>query len=669
MNKVEAKNRIDHLREEINLYNHKYYQEDTSIISDREFDLLLEELIGLEKAFPEFFEANSPSQRVGGTVSKSFASVRHEYPMLSLGNTYSEDELLEFDKRIQKGLAAEPYEYFCELKFDGVAISLRYLEGQLVQGITRGDGVQGDDVTANVRTIKTIPLVTHGKVPKKFEVRGEVLLTKAAFAKLNQERLEANEELYANARNTASGTLKMQDSAIVASRNLTCHVYSLLGESLPPTHEESIENLKKWGFNVSPTYQKCNNIQEVITYIHHWDKARHALNVETDGIVIKINSHAQQATLGFTAKSPRWAIAYKYKAEEACTELLDVTYQVGRTGAITPVAELKPVLLSGTTVKRASLHNANEIVRLNLHYHDYVFVEKGGEIIPKITGVDLLQRKESNAPVVFIENCPECGTKLVRHEGEAQHYCPNDKHCPPQIKGRIEHFIHRKAMNIDSLGEKTIAQLYDAGLVGNPADLYSLTLTEVLQLEGFKQLSAENLINGIEASKQAPFDAVLFALGIRHVGKTVAEKLAAHYGNIDALMAADQDDLMAIYEIGDRIADSVIAFFKDPDHQKEIRQLKEAGLNFKIKVSQQAISNQLNGKTFVISGVFSGYSRDELKALIKSHSGKVVTSISGKLNYLLAGENMGPVKLEKARKLGITIISENDFKQLIGEDK
>ena len=665
MSKEAVAARIAELRDQINLYNYKYYQEDTSLISDREFDMLLAELIKLEEEHPEFADPNSPTQRVGGTISKSFATVKHEYPMLSLGNTYSEAELLDFDKRVGKGLAGEEYAYFCELKFDGVAISLKYEQGNLVQGITRGDGVQGDDVTTNVRTIKTIPLVARGEVPARFEVRGEVLLTKQAFAKLNQEKEEAGEELYANARNTASGTLKMQDSAIVAKRNLTCYVYSLLGDDLPPTHEESIHKLQAWGFNVSPTYRKCQSITEVLEYIHFWDEERHKLDVETDGIVIKVNSHAQQQILGFTAKSPRWAIAYKYKAEQACTKLLDVTYQVGRTGAITPVAELAPVLLSGTTVKRASLHNANEIARLNLHYHDYVYVKKGGEIIPKITGVDINRREAGSQPVKFIDKCPECGTRLVRHQDEAQHYCPNEKGCPPQIKGRIEHFIHRKAMNIDSLGEKTIAQLYHAGLVRSPADLYELTLDDILQLPGFKQLSAENLINGIAASRSAPFAAVLFALGIRHVGKTVAEKLASHYKNMDALMAAGKEDLLAIHEIGERIADSLIAFFADPDHRQEISRLKAAGLQFAINEGEGPVSDALNGKTFVISGVFLRHGRDELKDLIKKHGGKVVSSISGRLDYLLAGDKMGPAKLAKAQSLGTNIISEDDFEAMI----
>ena len=664
----EVSKRIQELRRLLNLYNQKYYQEDTSLISDREFDKLLEELTKLEAENPQFFDANSPTQRVGGSITKVFPTVKHEYPMLSLGNTYSSEELLEWDKRVSKGLDGEKYEYFCELKFDGVAISLRYVNGQLSQGITRGDGVQGDDVIANVRTINSIPLVIPEPFPAKFEARGEILLTKNAFQKLNEIRAESNEELYANARNTASGTLKMQDSSIVARRQLTCNLYSLLGDDLPPTHSDSIETLKRWGFNVSPTYKNCSSIEEVIEYISHWHDKRHDLEVETDGIVIKVNSHAQQEELGFTAKSPRWAIAYKYQAEQACTELLDITYQVGRTGAITPVAELSPVLLSGTTVKRASLHNANEIQRLNLHYNDNVYVEKGGEIIPKIIGIDESKRRPGSKPVDYIQNCPECGTGLIRKEGEVQHYCPNEKLCPPQIKGKIEHFIHRKAMNIDSLGEKTIDLLFTQGLVRRPSDLYKLTIEDALRLEGFKELSAENLIRGINASKIAEFDAVLFALGIRHVGKTVAENLASSFKSISALKNASREELIAIHEIGDRIADSLIQYFSDEENAAELLALENAGLKFETDEKEGPISNILNGKTFVISGVFTDYSRDELKDTIKQHGGKVVSSISSKLDYLVAGEKMGPAKRTKAESLDVNIISEGDFNNLIGDE-
>ena len=667
MTKEQAKKRIHELRELLDYYNYMYYQEDTSVISDQEFDKLMAELIELEKAWPEFFDPNSPSQRVGGTITKNFPTVEHEYPMLSLGNTYSVEELREFDNRVRKGLEGESYEYYCELKFDGVAISLKYENGRLVQGVTRGDGTRGDDVTPNVRTIRSLPLVVRKEVPARFEVRGEVLLTKAAFRKINQERLEAGEELFANPRNTASGTLKMQESAVVARRNLTCYVYGLLGPELPPTHAEAMQWLKDWGFPVSPTSKLCRGIQEVFDYIAYWDKHRHELEVEIDGIVIKVNSHAQQEKLGYTAKSPRWAIAYKFKAEQACTELLAVTYQVGRTGAITPVAELEPVQLSGTTVKRASLHNANEIKRLDLHEHDYVYVEKGGEIIPKVTGVDFSRRKPGSKPIRFIDKCPECGTPLVRHPGEAQHYCPNEKNCPPQLKGRIEHFIQRQAMDIDSLGEKTIALLFDKGLVRNPADLYDLKMADILALEGFQEQSARNLLEGIEKSKNAPFEAVLFALGIRHVGKTVAEKLAHHFRNIDNLMNASKEELMAVYEIGERIAESVIAFFNDPDYRAEVERLRQAGLQFSLRDEEMPVSDVLNGKSFVISGVFARHSRDELKALIKKHGGKVLSGVSGKLDYLLAGENMGPAKRAKAEALGVTIINEEEFEKMIAK--
>lgn len=665
MNKNQASKRILTLREEINLYNYKYYRENKSEISDKDFDLLLGELIKLEGESPHLFDPNSPSQRVGGTINKAFTTIKHQYPMLSLSNTYSEQELLDFDMRVSKGLEGERYAYFCELKFDGVAISLIYEDGKLLQGITRGDGVQGDDVTTNVRTIKTIPLVLQNNKLEKFEVRGEILLSKTAFKNLNLEREEAGEELYANARNTASGTIKMKDSAVVAKRGLTCNVYSLLGNGLPESHSASINLLAKMGFNVSDTYKECDSIKEVIDYIHQWDLKRHDLEVETDGIVIKVNNHTQQDDLGFTAKSPRWAIAYKYKAEQASTELLNITYQVGRTGAITPVAELAPVLLSGTTVKRASLHNANEIERLNLHYNDFVFVEKGGEIIPKITGVDSSKRSRNQKAISFIEECPECQTRLVRKEGEVQHYCPNEVSCPPQIKGRIEHFIHRKAMNIDSLGEKTIAQLFESGLVKSPADLYSLEFETASKLEGFKDLSATNLIQGIEASKTAPFEAVLFALGIRHVGKTVAEKLAQHYKNIDNLMAASIESLVDIHEIGERIAQSLVSYFENPVNQEEVNRLKKYGLNFEISKAEELLSNLLNDKSFVISGVFTHYNRDELKKMIKLNGGRVVSAISGQLDFLLAGDKMGPAKRVKAEKLGTNIISEDDFESMI----
>ena len=658
----QAKSRAEELSKLLHKYNHEYYMNDQSLVSDQEFDHLMEELISLESLFPELKTPDSPSQRVGGTINKAFETVAHSTPMLSLANTYSEEELIEFDKRVAKGLEGQNYEYVCELKFDGVAISLQYENNTLVRAITRGDGTKGDDITDNAKTIRSIPLRIDSPLPR-LEVRGEVFMPKAVFEKLNKERAEADEELYANARNTASGSLKMQDSTQVAKRKLDCYLYMLLADG-HESHEEALDKMVQWGFNVSKTYQKCSSIQEVIKYIENWDEKRHTLPVETDGIVIKVNSLEQQNLLGFTAKTPKWAIAYKYKAESACTQLKSITYQVGRTGAITPVAELEPVLLAGTTVKRASLHNANEIERLDLHENDFVFVEKGGEIIPKVTGVDILQRKQNTHPVKYITACPACGTALIRKEGEAAHYCPNTEHCPPQITGRIEHFIHRNAMDIDSLGERTIQLLFEQGWLNRPSDLYKLTYDQLIQLEGFKELSVNNLLNGIEQSKKASFEAVLFGLGIRFVGKTVAEKLIEHFGNIDALMSASFEELVGIQEIGERIAASVISYFEIEDNRKEIERLKEAGLNFVTTVHTKASSN-LEGLTFVISGVFNNYGREELKKLIKSHGGKVVSSISKNLDYLVAGDKMGPAKKDKAEKLQVRIISEEDFESLL----
>ena len=658
----QAKSRIEELSKQLNHYNHEYYMNDTSLISDQEFDLLLQELISLEEQFPELKTQDSPSQRVGGTINKAFETVVHSTQMLSLANTYSEEELIEFDKRVAKGLEGQSYEYICELKFDGVAISLQYENNILSKAITRGDGTKGDNITDNAKTVKSIPLKINSP-HSSLEVRGEVFMPKAVFEQLNKERAEADEELYANARNTASGSLKMQDSSLVAKRKLDCYLYMLLAEG-HKTHEEALQKMKEWGFNVSPTYQKCNSIHEVIEYIEKWSENRHSLPVETDGIVIKVNDLDQQKLLGFTAKTPKWAIAYKYKAESACTQLKSITYQVGRTGAITPVAELDPVLLAGTTVKRASLHNANEIERLGLHENDYVFVEKGGEIIPKVTAVDISQRKPGAPLVEYITSCPACGTTLVRKEGEAAHYCPNTEHCPPQITGRIEHFIHRNALDIDSLGERTIQLLFEKGWLNKPSDLFKLTYDLLIQLEGFKELSANNLLNGIEESKKAPFEAVLFGLGIRYVGKTVAEKLIEHFGNIDALMNASFEELISVQEIGDRIAESVISYFEIEENRMEIERLKSAGLKFVSTLHTKASSN-LEGLTFVISGVFQNYGRDELKKLIKSHGGKVVSSISKNLDYLVAGDKMGPSKKEKAEKLQVRIISEEDFESLL----
>ena len=667
MTPQQAKEKIEVLSKQINYHNDLYYQQSKSEISDYEFDQLLNELIQLEVQFPEFKYDDSPTQRVGGTITKEFNTVVHKYPMLSLGNTYSIEELEEFDARVQKGLGSTDYEYFCELKFDGVAISLTYENGMLVRAVTRGDGTRGDDVTNNARTIRTVPLKIESPIDSNFEVRGEVFMPKTVFTQLNKEREDIGEVTYANARNTASGSLKMQDSSIVAKRKLDCYLYSLIGDNLPvATHAEAIKRLENMGFNISPTYRKCNTISEVIAYVNEWENKRHELPLETDGIVIKVNSIDQQNELGFTAKNPRWAISYKYKAENAITTLNDVTFQVGRTGAITPVAELEPVLLAGTTVKRASLHNANEIARLDLRIGDQVYVEKGGEIIPKVTGVELTQRQSNSEPIIYISHCPECHTELIRNEGEAVHYCPNINGCPPQIKGRIEHYIQRKAMNIDSLGEKTIALLYDQGLVNSPADLYTLTYDNVISLEGFKDLSTTNLLKGIEQSKQTPFESVLFAIGVRFVGRTVAEKLASYFKSMDALSKATFEELIEVPEIGERIAGSIVSFFSDSENVNEIERLKSYGLIFEIdETANQPESDILHGQTFVVSGVFEKYSRDELKEAIKNNGGKVVSSISAKLDFLIAGDNMGPAKKEKAEKLEIKIISEADFDNMI----
>jgi len=668
MTSAEARKEIERLSKVIDYHNDLYYQKNKSEISDYEFDQLLAQLVKLEEQFPDLRLPDSPTQRVGGTITKNFATVVHQYPMLSLGNTYSKEELIDFDKRVAKGLGNESYEYFCELKFDGVSISLIYENGILVKGVTRGDGVRGDDVTANVKTIRNIPLRIKAKdVPKNFEVRGEVFLSREVFKQLNKEREDIGEEVYANARNTGSGTLKMQNSAEVARRKLDCYVYYLLGDKLNiETHADSIALLEKWGFNVSPTYSKAKTVDNIFDYINKWDKKRLELPLETDGVVVKINSLLQQRKLGFTAKSPRWAISYKYKPESQSTQLKSVTYQVGRTGAITPVAELQPIVLSGTTVKRASLHNANEIERLDLRIGDFVFVEKGGEIIPKVTSVDKSKRDKNSKPIAYISKCPECATKLIRHEGEAAHYCPNEKGCPPQIKGRIEHFIQRKAMDIDSLGEKTIGQLYDLGLVKSPADLYDLTKNDLAKLEGFKDLSINNLLTGIEKSKAAPFEAVLFALGIRYVGKTVAEKLANHFKTMEALSSAKYDTLLEAPEVGEKIAESLVAYFKDKESQKEINRLRKAGLQLTlVEKERNILSNSLDNKSFVISGVFEKYGRDELKDIIISHGGRVLSGVSGQLDYLLAGDNMGPAKRQKAEKLGVKIISEQEFERML----
>ena len=668
MKAEEAKKKIQDLTDQVNHHNDLYYQKSKSEISDYEFDQLLNQLIQLENQYPELRLPDSPTLRVGGTITREFATVYHQYPMLSLGNTYSEEELTDFDGRVAKILKGDEYEYFCELKFDGVSISLIYENGLLIKAVTRGDGVRGDDVTANIKTIRSLPLRVKSKnVPAKFEVRGEVYLPKEVFKQLNKDREDIGEETYANARNTASGTVKMQDSAEVAKRKLDCYAYYLLGEdSEVETHADAIHKLEAWGFRVSPTYKKCKDIQAVLQYIKEWEHKRSDLPLDTDGVVIKVNNLEQQEQLGFTAKSPRWAIAYKYKSESISTRLNGITYQVGRTGAVTPVAELEPVFLAGTTVKRASLHNANEIARLDLRIGDYVFVEKGGEIIPKVTGVDIEKRNPMLEPVIYISRCPECSTELIRKEGEANHYCPNEKGCPPQIKGRVEHFIQRKAMDIDSLGEQTIKQLYDLGLVKTPADLYNLTKDDLLKLDKVKEKSAQNMLDGIEQSKSQSFESVLFGIGIRYVGKTVAEKLARHFKNIDALSSASYERLLEAPEVGEKIAQSVLAFFKDTESLNEIDRLKKSGLKFQsTQLEPTLVSDVLGGKSFVVSGIFQNYERDQLKEVIVSHGGKVLSSISGKLDYVLAGDNMGPAKKEKAEKLGVKIISEKEFEDLL----
>jgi len=684
MTAEEAKKSIDDLIEKIDYYNHRYYQDSISEITDYEFDQLLKKLENLEENFPQYKYPYSPTQRVGGAITKSFETVVHKNAMMSLSNTYSEEELVDFDKRISKGLAGQPYEYMCELKFDGVAISLWYENGILARAVTRGDGVRGDDITNNAKTIRSIPLRLKNtkSLPAEFEVRGEVFMPLKVFEELNREKAEKGEALLANPRNTASGTLKMQDSSIVASRKLDCYLYYFYSEEVVVnSHEEAIHLIEKAGFNVSSTYRKCRNIQEVFQYIKDWETKRFELPLDTDGIVIKVNSIAQQKALGFTAKSPRWAIAYKYKAENARTLLKDITYQVGRTGAITPVAELEPVLLAGTTVKRASLHNANEIKRLGLRIGDFVFVEKGGEIIPKVTGVDLENRAKNLPELEYITACPECGTKLIRKEGEALHYCPNEVSCPPQVLGRIEHFIQRKAMDIESLGPETIRGLVEHGMINNVADLYELSFEDLNGLEfkvysdkkdggysvrSLREKSAKNIIDSIENSKKQPFDRVLFGLGIRYVGSTVSEKLTDYFGSMDNLMKATYEELISVPEIGDRIAESVQQYFSEPKNQSLVGRLRQYGLNTEVVENEESNGNNvLEGKTFVISGVFSRVSREDLKDLIKQYGGKVVSSISAKLDFLVAGENMGPSKKQKAEKLKITTINEEDFFRMI----
>ncbi|WP_159517325.1 NAD-dependent DNA ligase LigA [Sunxiuqinia indica] len=661
------KEQIEKLRKELEEHNYNYYVLSAPIISDFDFDMKLKELEKLEQEHPEFHDANSPTHRVGSDINQEFTQVKHKYPMLSLSNSYSKDELQDFDTRVRK-LIGDEFDYTCELKFDGASLSLWYENGELVKAVTRGDGEKGDDVTANARTIRSIPLKLKGdSYPDSFEIRGEVLLPFQVFAELNKAREEAGEPLYANPRNTASGSLKMQNSAEVARRKLDAYFYYVLGENLTKDgHFETIQEAGKWGFKISEYTTKCKNIDEVFDYINHWDSARFDLPVATDGIVIKVNSRRLQNNLGFTAKSPRWAIAYKFTAEQVSTMLESVSYQVGRTGAVTPVANLTPVLLAGTTVKRASLHNADIIEKLNLHVQDVVFVEKGGEIIPKIVNVDESARKPEAEKIEFIKHCPECGTDLIRTEGEAAHYCPNETGCAPQIKGKIEHFISRKAMDIDGLGQETVELLFNEGLINNSADLYNLKAEQLTSLERMGEKSANRILKSLEESKSIPFERVLYALGIRYVGETVAKKLANKLVDIDTIINSSYDELVDIDEIGGRIAESIRSFFDNEDNQSIIQSLKDQGLKFKLSESNlEGRSNKLEGLSIVISGTFEKHSRDELKKLIEKHGGKNTGSISKKTSYLLGGSNVGPSKLEKVEKLGVQVISEDDFLTMI----
>lgn len=667
---MQIEKKINDLRTELHQHNYNYYVLDNPVISDYDFDLKLKELQELEEKHPEFFDPNSPTQRVGGAVTKNFETVRHDYPMYSLSNSYSREELEDWEKRIKK-LVDGKVEYVCELKYDGASISLSYDNGSLTRAITRGDGVQGDNVTANVRTILSIPLNLKGDYPPKFDIRGEIVLPYEGFAKLNAERVEAGEEPYANPRNTASGSLKLQDSGEVAKRPLDCLLYNIIGEKLNiKTQFDGLEKARTWGFKIPQEAKLAKNVDQILEFVNHWEKHRHELPYEIDGVVVKVNDLHQQEELGFTAKSPRWAIAYKFKAEQETSRLKKITYQVGRTGAITPVANLEPVQLAGTVVKRASLHNADQIEKLDIREGDTVFVEKGGEIIPKIVGVDFTRRHPNSNPTKYITHCPECEAELVRNEGEAQHYCPNISSCPPQIVGRIQHFISRKAMDIEGLGGETVALLVKEGLIENYADLYELKKEQILPLERMAEKSAENLINGIEKSKEIPFERVLFALGIRYVGETVAKKLARHYKSIAAISAASEEELTGVDEIGERIAQSVKAFFSLDENRIMVQRLKNYSLQLEIASEDFAHhTDLLKGNTFVISGVFSKVSREELKSLIEENGGKVSGSISSKTNYLVAGENMGPSKLAKAQGLGTKILSEDEFLKMIGKEE
>ncbi|HEY0054971.1 MAG TPA: NAD-dependent DNA ligase LigA [Pedobacter sp.] len=671
MSLFDIQEQMDALVKELNHHNYNYYVLAQPTISDYEFDLKLKQLEELEKQYPEYQDENSPTQKVGGDITKKFETVRHRWPMLSLGNTYSEQDLRDFDDRIRKAIGSD-FEYVCELKFDGLSINLTYEKGKLLQAVTRGDGTKGDKVTTNIRTIQKIPKVLKGSgYPESFDIRGEIFMHRAAFERLNNERLEKDEVPYANPRNFAAGTVKLQDSSEVAKRPLDCFLYFLYTEKrLFKTHWESLQAVSEWGLHVCEHNKLTKNIDEVLEFIHRWKEKRFHLSYDIDGIVIKVNNYSQQEELGFTAKSPRWAISYKYKAEEVETILESVSYQVGRTGAVTPVANLKPVLLAGTTVKRATLHNANEILRLDLHKGDAVFVEKGGEIIPKIIAVNTVKRAENAERIKYLDTCPECGSNLIRKEGEAVHYCPNDESCPPQIVGKMQHFISRKAMNIDGLGNETIETLYRKGLVEHISDLYLLHEKgeELRQMERFGEKSIQNMLDGIERSKQMPFEKVLFGLGIRYVGETVARKIAKHFKNIDSLMSASYEELLTVDEIGSRIAESLVEYFHDPRHLEQLEKLKAAGLQFSTDEKEVSLaSDKLAGKSFIISGVFEDFSRDELSEIIQSNGGKILSSISAKLDYLVAGDNMGPAKLEKAQKLTIPIISDKELLKLLDE--
>jgi DNA ligase (NAD+) len=669
MNHDEAKERIEKLRKEIEEHNRRYYVLNQPVISDFEYDLLINELETIEKKFPEFAVEESPTRKVGSDLTREFRQYEHRYPMLSLGNTYNFEELRDFDSRIARSVSGT-VEYVCELKYDGASISITYVRGRMTTAVTRGDGTKGDDVSANIRTIESIPVNIQGPaIPEEFVIRGEILMPRAVFSNLNRDRAKEGLNLFANPRNAASGTLKILDSSIVASRSLDCVFYFLLGEQLPyDNHYENLMEAASWGFKVTESIRICRNIDDVIKYIEEWESKRGDLPYDTDGVVIKVNSVSQQKELGFTAKSPRWAVAYKYKAEQTITRLLSISYQVGRTGAVTPVANLEPVLLAGTTVKRASLHNADQIFLLDLHLNDMVFVEKGGEIIPKIVGVDYSSRSELNKAVRFIDNCPECGTALVKNEGEANHFCPNYLHCPPQIKGRIEHFISRKAMDIEGLGEETIDLLYSKGLIRNIADLYTLKPEQLIPLERMGEKSAGNIIFSIRESVNIPYHRVLYALGIRHVGETVAKTLASRFTELDKLISADQETLTAVREIGPKIASSIISYFSDQENIEIIRRLKSTGIRLNGDIENHNHGDALDGKIIVISGVFSMHTREEYKEIIEKNGGRISASISGSTSFILAGDNMGPSKREKAKELGISIVGETEFMKIIGEE-